>query len=985
LEEIRQHKYSMAVLLVLVIGFLVFLFSRGDALDLTPGAYRGPQILREGSYAEFLHIHTHTPRGTEIIQVNLFTRYDQPVPFVANDGQQDVGAGYAYGYFVPATGYEVLHGFEGEARVLRTEEISHLELTVYVPVAGMYNIQIEYFPVEARGIEIVRELRINGEVPFLGADQLTFSRIWGSNTAVPGGDAFGVRTDSRGNQIRPPQIERPRWETAFFRDRLGYFPEPYQFFFEAGENRITLVGVSEPMVLRRMTLVPVTDLPTYAQFRAATTLRPTTHFYQRVQGEHSTVRSSPSLFPIFDSSSGITEPPSASVITLNMIGGQPWRVPGQWIEWEIHAPEDMLAHISLSARQNYNRGFVSSRTVYLNGEIPFREVAAVPFMFNNSWELITLSDHEGTPMLFPLQAGVNTLRMEVTLGEMGEVLNRFLESINRLNLIYRAVLVVTGPEPDPLRDYRIHVRLPHVMEMIEAEAGILHDIARDMTLLTGERNEHIGLIAAMVSQLNDFLVRPERVPRRLRNFREQISALAEGARIMTEGQLDIDFIIASSPDQPLPRIRETFFNRVAHETRAFFASFTMDFDSLGEVYEGDDVIDIWITTGRDQANVLKSMIDDTFVPNYNIGVNLRLVAPTAVLPAVVANIGPDVVLSVQNNNPIDFAIRNAAVNLATFEDFPEVVQRFAPHAMVPFEFLGGYYALPETQHFTLMFYRSDILEQLNLAVPRTWDDVMAIMPTLQRNNMQLGIPAIADPLNIDMSGLLTQIFQRGGHLYNEDNSRTLLGSEAAIAGFDFYTRFFTHFGKPQHYNFLNRFRSGEMPVGFADFQLFNTLSVFAPEIQGAWNFALMPGTVWEDGTVDHTVPAWGTAAVMFASSENRDSAWEFLKWWTSAETQLRFGREMESVMGAAARHPTANLEAFAALPWSTAQLETLTEQRGWVRNAPEVPGGYYVTRSLIFAARRVINDNVDTRETLLDFVIRINRELISKRREFGLE
>jgi ABC-type glycerol-3-phosphate transport system substrate-binding protein len=468
-------------------------------------------------------------------------------------------------------------------------------------------------------------------------------------------------------------------------------------------------------------------------------------------------------------------------------------------------------------------------------------------------------------------------------------------------------------------------------------------------------------------------------------FRSNISALADGARILTEGQLDVDFIIVSSPDYQLPRIRETFFGRVAHEARAFIASFTMDFDSLGEVYEGENVINIWITTGRDQANILKAMIDDTFVHETGIGVNLRLVAPTAVLPAVVAGIGPDVVLSVQNNNPIDFAIRNAAVNLATFPDFDYVVSRFAPQAMVPFEFLGGYYALPETMNFTLMFYRTDIFEQLNLQVPRTWDDVMAIMPILQRNNMQIGIPAIADPMNPDISGLLTQIYQRGGFLYNEDNSRTALYTEAAIAGFDAYTRFFTHFGTPQFYNFLNRFRSGEMPIGFADFTLFNTLSVFAPEIQGAWDFGLMPGIMQPDGTIDHTVPAWGTAAVMFAASENRDLAWEFLKWWTHWETQLRFGREMESVMGAAARHPTANIQAFNALPWSTAQLEVLNTQRGWVLGTPEVPGGYYVQRSLIFAARQVINDNVDTRETLLDFVIRINRELINKRREFGLE
>ena len=958
MDTIRENKLSISIIALVVLGFLIFFFSRNDAIDLSPSGASTMPVLREGSYGAFLLYHMDTPHGVDHINVDIFA----PV------------AGY---------GFEVLqnfeHGSEIEARVLYTQEYSYVEFVVNVPSAGMYNIQIDYLPVPARGIDIVRILHINGEVPFTGADQIVLSRIWGDADV-------GVRMDNRGNEIRPPQVERPRWNVAFLRDRLGYFPEPYQFFFEAGENIIRLTGVSEPLVMRAVTLAPVLQLPTYAEFRASTALAPATgNQLITVQGQHSTVRSAPSLFPLFDSSSGITYPPSASLIRLNMIGGQPWRIPGQWIEWEFYAPSAGLYNISVSARQNYNRGFVSSRTLYLNDQIPFEEVLAIPFTFNNSWELVTFSDTDGNAMLFPVQQGINTIRMEVTLGEMGEALNRLLDSVNRLNEIYRTIMVVTGPEPDPLRDYMIHRDLPHVMDMIYAESNTLHDIARDIALLVGERNEHTGMISAMVTMLNQFYERPDRIPVRLVNFRETISALADAARILTEGQLDIDFIVVSSQDATLPRVRETFIGRAAHEARAFVSSFTMDFDSLGDVHDGESVIDVWITTGRDQATILKSMIDDTFVIDYGIGVNLRLVAPGAVMPAIVAGIGPDVVLSVQNNNPMDFAIRNAAVDLSQFPDFDEVVSRFAPSAMVPFEFLGGYYALPETQNFSVMFYRTDIFDELGIDVPQTWDDVFAVMPTLQRNNMQVGIPPIADPINPDISGLLAQIYQRGGFLYNEDNSRTILGEQEAIEGFDAFTRFFTHFGAPQFYNFLNRFRSGEMPIGFADFTTFNTLSVFAPEIQGAWDFALMPGILQDDGTINHTVPAWGTAAVMFSNSEHQDAAWEFLKWWTSADTQVRFGREMESLMGAAARHPTANVEAFNRLPWSTAQLEVLNAQRDWTLGTPEVPGGYYVMRSLIFAARRVINDNVDTRETLLDFVIRIDRELANKRREFGLE
>ena len=953
-----EHKIKVIVGCVLLVAFVAFLFLRGDGFDMQPGAWpQGPRVFRDGSYGAFLNDHAHVPRGTQVIPVDIRRIVS--------------GHGYSFEYNVDAS----------TPVALRTEEYSYVDFRVYVPAAGMYSLRIDYLPVPARGIDIVREVQVNGLVPFRGAEQVTFSRIWGDSPV-------GVREDNRGNQIRPPQIERPRWDSAYFRDRLGFFTSPYQFYFRAGYNTVRLVGVAEPLVIRSLELTPVAEPPTFAEFMQAGTAQHGSgdpNFMLRVQGEHSTVRSSPSLFAMFDSSSGVTDPPSASAVQLNMIGGQPWRIPGQWIEWEFEAPAAGLYHISLSTRQNYNRGFVSHRSLSVNGEIPFREVEAIPFQFNNSWELRTLADDEGNYLLFPMQAGTNRIRMEVTLGAMGEIIDRILDSVHRLNQVYLEILVLTGATPDPLRDYRVDYWLPDVMVALEAEIPVLHGIIHDMTIVIGDRNEHTGLISTLVRQIEDFVERPIRIPVRLFNFRQNLSALGDSARILTEGQLDVDFLYISGVNAQLPRVRETFFNRAAHEIRGFVASFFFDFDALGDIYDGDRVIEVWIQTGRDQANILGAMIDDSFVPESGIGVNLRLVSPAAVLPAVVARIGPDVALSLGLADPVNYAMRNAAVDLTQFPDFWEVTQRFHHSAMVPFEFQGRYYALPETQNFSLTFYRTDILEDLGLTPPRTWTDVLAMMPILQRNNMQMGIPPIGDPMAPDPSGFLTQLYQRGGFLYNEDNSRTILYREEAIAAFEAYTRFFTHMGSPQAYNFINRFRSGEMPIGFADFTTFNTLSVFAPEIDGMWNFALMPGYVHADGRIDHSVPTWGSAAVMFEQSENQEDAWEFMKWWTSAETQLRFAREMESVMGAAARFPTANLEAFSSLPWSTAELAILNEQREWGVGTPEVPGGYYMQRHLINATRRVINNNVDTRETLLDFVIVIDRELANKRREFGLE
>jgi len=942
------------VAFIVVIAIVIFP-NRNE--ELIMGSPAVEVVVREGTYAYYRYQHSSVPVGGTQVEVDLFS-------------------------YVSGENISRENNFEGETAVLFTGEQGYVEFEVNIPTRGMYHLYIEYFPLPGRGIAIDRALEINGEVPFAGANLITFSRVWGDSE-------IGVRQDNRGNEIRPPQVELPRWESSYFRDGLGYVATPYQFFFETGINTIRLTGVNEPMAIRRFVLVPVIELYSFADLIVQTGTEAAhgahENFMVRVQGEHSTTRNSPSLFPLFDSSSGITDPASASLITLNMIGGEPWRLPGQWIEWEVEVPYDGLYRISLSARQSYNRGIMSSRTLTVNGQAPFAEVMSIPFTFNNSWELITLSDDYGNELLFPLEAGVNTIRMEVTLGDLGEILVRMLDSVYRLNRIYRQILILTGPSPDVLRDFRLDYFLPEAIEAMGQEARLLFAIIEDLDTFTGERSEHSGLVETLARQLARFYERPDRIPAQLINFRENISALGDAARILREGPLDIDFIYVSGVNAQLPVLSEGFFTRTAHELRAFMASFTMDFDNLGDVHEGDRVITVWIPAGRDQANVLKSMIDDTFSPNSGINVNLRLVDMPAILPAVVAGIGPDIALSLPISDPVNFAMRNAAADLSQFAEFNDIVNRFAESAMVPFYFDGGIYALPETQNFSLMFYRADILEELEIETPQTWNDVLAILPVLQRNNMNIAIPAMSDPMNPDLSGFLTQLYQRGGFIYNDDFSRTILDSEEAIAAFDFYTRFFTHHGSPEWFNFVNRFRSGEMPIGFADFTNFNTLSVFAPEIQGLWNFALMPGYVHADGRIDRTVPAWGTSAVMFENSENQHDAWEFLMWWTDAETQLRFGRELESIMGAAARFPTANLDAFNRLPWSAAQLEVLNEQRDWTLGTPEVPGGYYVTRHIINATRRVINESVDTRETLLDFAIVINREIERRRRGFGLE
>ena len=921
-------------------------------------------------------------------------------------GRSDTYNGYLSAHSGISAGAEMveldLTAFEGDGEVCEedgaqcvyTADTNMTTWKVNLPEEGMYNILLDYKTVDSRGVDIERAVYINGELPFAGAATLRFSRLWTDDPEDFAEDG-SFRKDNQGNHIRPSQIERFEWQQAYCRDDMGYTTEPYQFYFQAGENTLSLKAVNEPVILRSIKLIPVTEMQDYSAYLAA---QPEADMSEEaknwsltLQGENAQLRSSPSLYPRYDHASPVTEPYDVSKTTLNYIGGDPWNTAGQWVQWDFEVPEDGYYNITIKARQSYQRGALSCRSVYIDGEIPFDGLDEISFGYDTSWQLCTLSDGEGVPYRFYLTAGKHTIRLEATLGAMGDILTDMEESIFRLNQIYRKLLVLTGVNPDRFRDYNLAKVYPEVIEAMDLESKRLYKLVDDTVALTGQKSDRVAVAQTLAVQLEQFVEHNERITQSFVNFKDNITSLGTAMQNMAETKLDVDTIIICGENAELPKFNDGFFARLGHEIRACTASYFVDYNALGDVYDenANDLIEVWLVTGRDQSTVLKTMVDDSFTPATGIKVNVKLVAADAILNAVMAGNGPDVILSVDGWFAANYAMRNAVEDLTQFEDFEEVVAPFYPSALVPLSYDNGtkegVYGLPETQIFSVLFYREDILEELGLEVPQTWDDLIAILPTIQGNNMSVGVP-FPDINTVDMSGFNSLIYQNGGAIYSEDKQRTVIDSEAGVSAFKLYTSLYNDYGLPTIFDFVSRFRSGEMPVGVGQYTLYNTLTVSAPEIRGLWDFTLYPGTLKEDGTIDRSVHANGACCMMVATDDEnmKKNAWEFMKWWVSTDSQVRFGREMESVLGSSARYTTANTEALEQLAWSSDQLAVLKEQQSWSRGFPEIAGGYSTTRHMTNAIRKVINTKEDPRETLLTYTRTINDEIEIKRREFGL-
>ncbi len=907
--------------------------------------------------------------------------------------------------------YTDYEGMEGDS-VLTTES-ALIEYDFEVAKSGYYDLSLLYFPVEGKSSEIQRSFFIDGALPYGELSLIEFSRVWTTSVYdyyVNADDIEVTRwpKDNQGNDLKPTAIEVPEWIESYLFDSNGYITDELKVYLEAGSHTLTIMSLREPMLIRKITFSNSADPESYAVVKAnwdAMGAAQTTGQNIRIEAENAVKTSSQMLYPKQDQSSPAVYPSSARELLNNSIGGTNWQNAGQWIEWEFEVPETGYYNISMYDKQNFVRGIYVSRKIMIDGEIPFAEMSDYGFDYAQNWRMDVLSDDEGTPYQFYLEEGIHTLRMEVVLGDFSEIISTVQDSVQDLNAIYRKIIRITGVSPDKYRDYQIASSLPELQGELEVVRAKLDSAIVDLQAIAGNNTDKTRVLITMRDQLDELIYDQERFTEVINSYKINVRACGNWITQVVGQPLQVDRIYVYS-DSSEPKVTgASWFSRLIYELKRLFYSFIIDYNQIGNIADSNTegtTITLWVGTGRDQANVIKNLIDESFTSTTNINVNVQLVDMSTLLKASLAGEGPDVALQVgptqvatavtagsgasnasmvsaSNDTPVNYGIRNAVLDLTQFEDYEEVVSRFSDSALVPFTYNGATYALPDTQTFLMMFYRKDILQEIGLEVPRTWDDVKVAMTVLSKNQMEFGML----PGEQVFAMLL---FQNGGTYYSHEGMASALDDDIAVNTFKEYCEFYTDYKLDKETSVEERFRTGECPIIIADYTVFNNLAVSAPDIEGLWDFTVVPGIMQEDGTINHTTGSIGVADMIMADTEYPEESWEFLKWWTSAETQTLYGREMESLMGAAGRVATANIEALGNLSWQVDAYEALMEQFDQVQGIPQVPGGYYTWRNVNNAFYSVTTDtNTATpRESLMEKVEYINAEIDYKREELDL-
>ena len=637
------------------------------------------------------------------------------------------------------------------------------------------------------------------------------------------------------------------------------------------------------------------------------------------------------------------------------------------------------------------RGFYSNRRIYIDGVVPNKELDIVAFPYDPNWYSQTLKDSSGNDLYLYLESGEHTITMEVVPGDIGEIMRRLDDLVYKLNYYYRRILMITGPDPDEFNDYFVDTQIPDLIPTFKLAILQLYEEKGNIEKLgQGSEASSLQSLAIILQRCVD---KTYEIPQMVGTLKDYISSVSAWMRDYRDQPLELDYIEVMTYSETPGRARGNFFEEFGFGFQAFIGSFFEDYTMLSDTTEKS--LNVWVSLGRDQATVVKDMVDNDFNQTSNVQASINLVQG-AILEATLAGKGPDIALFLGGDFPIQCAARDLLVDVSSFPDYKETVKsRFTDTITTLYTYNGGVYGLPVSQTFPMMFYRTDILEELKVRkIPETWDELIEIIPVLQRSYLSIGLVQPTSNLSSSIfeSGdtFSMLVLQTGSNMYVDDLTKTTFDQKIIVDAFKKWTDFYTIFDFEQTYDPFTRFRTGEMPIIINNYPFFNQLTVSAPEIKGLWDFTLVPGSyvLDEDGNptdqITHAANSSSAGAVIFKKCSDINAAWSFIKWFTSDDVMISYGRTIEGQMGQMGRFDTANRNALKALPWSNAEYEKISSQMDQTVEIPIIPASYATTRHVKNAFRAVVNDTWNPRYALSSYNRDINAEITRKNQDLAL-
>ncbi|MBR4711132.1 MAG: extracellular solute-binding protein [Clostridia bacterium] len=870
-----------------------------------------------------------------------------------------------------------------DAQVLRVRYGDTFTLAVEAPEDGLYAVRFDYYSYDPEAGEDLQAvlpdqlgMMVDGAYPFYECRNVRLEATW-LRATEPTYDRYGDE------MVALPRKEA-RWETKYLTDGTYRRTRPLLLELGKGEHLLTFTVGEGTFLFGGVTLCAEPEIPAYAGSPAAEGDALIT-----LQGEAFTSANDSSVHAVMEYDVAV-DPYEVDHARMNTIDSDAFDTAGQAVTWHFDVEKDGWYNLALNYRQSDKTDFPVFVDVAVDGEIPSLAFEAYPLAYSASWQTRTLKDTDGGRLSVWLPAGRHSLTLRLTITPIREVMEALDEIMYGVNDLALEITKVAGTNADKYRDLRLSDYIPDVSVRLRGYAAWLRELeGRYLVYSASERS--VPAMASMLiaaAQLESLAEHPDQIPYRIAELSSSSNSanqyLANTIDRLLDNSLAVDRIWICQEGAELPRAPGAG-TAVSKSVSRFASSFTSQRYSTANT--DPTHLQVWVNRSNQYVQIMQKMIDESFTPATGIKVDISIMPDqTKLVLANSSGNSPDVATGINYTIPYELAIRGALADMTQFEDFREVASVYEPGFFLTGCIDEGIYSMPETMNFWVLFYRTDVMEKLGIPVPDTMTDVIDLLPELQMRGLNFYYPTAGMLSMRNFHGTTPLIVQNGGSLYyGTAQEGTALGSRESVTGFTALTDLFTIYNMPVNVdNFYQHFRNGDYPIGIADFYSYNLIRNAAPELDGSWAIALIPGTVRPDGSMSRATCGCADATVIFRSDAEREAkAWQFVRWWSSTEVQARFGRQVQSIYGDEYMWPTANMQAFALLPWDSEDKEVVRTFAAGVVDVARVPGTYMLEREMSNAFNDITVNGAGEQARIDKAVKTINREIRRKLEEFG--
>jgi ABC-type sugar transport system, periplasmic component len=870
-------------------------------------------------------------------------------------------------------------GYEGDGDALSIPAKGTVELEIDVPQSAVYYMSFDYIGNSDSILPVEAGIMINDAYPFYEMRQQKLESQW----AAKADKVY----DSYGNEVVSMPDKVYDWQNKYVQDSTYRYTQPLGIELEQGKNKISIALNEGTLLLGNLFLTAKPQVPQYAGGETAAgggfiEIQAEDFLYRNDSAIHATCEFDPDLFPY-----------QAGNRVMNTVDATSFGKGGQEVTYGFNVQQAGNYYIAFHYSQGDKADFPVFMNVKIDGKLPNTAFQNHAFAYEKKYEMYTMVDSDKKKISVPLEAGQHTISMQISMEPIRqslEIIEKIMGQVNDLSL---EVTKVAGTNKDKYRDFSLETYIPGIGDTMRGWADELNQVMEDARVYNPKKNKIAAYSSVKIAenQLRSLAKKPDELIYRIDELATSTSSVNQHLANLIDSlngndfALDSIYLYQEDATKQLPK-NKNIFTKIWLGIVRFFTSFGDQ--AYSSTNTNPEHLQVSVNRSRQHLEIMQLLINEQFTPQTGIEVDLSLMPDqTKLVLANASGDSPDVATGVNYSIPFELGIRGALKDLTEFSDFADVAERYNAGLIMPYVIGDKIFALPETMNFQVMFYRKDILDKLGLEIPQTLEDVQAMLPDLQMRGLNFYYPTartVGMKTFLDTTPIL---FQSGGNLYDGAIDKAILTSEENVEGFTTLTNLFTIYNLPKDVpNFYQHFRNGDYPIGISDFGNYNMISNAAPEIDGSWGVALIPGVKNADGKVMRYSSAGAEATFLFESTPEREQkAWEFVKWWSSAEVQAEFGQRLQITYGDEYYWNTANAEAFAQLPWDSDDKEVILEQLEWTLEAPRALASYMVERELSDAYNLVVlgAKSASVRESLDDAQKSVKRETQRKLEEFG--